>query len=94
MLAAADVISMNTSMVLTSLGQTEHKVASDIVWTMNFGVGTDQNDALPTTRWLEPRMHQFWAGIECHAETMQYVRMKGDTDKPTTQIVNIDTNKL
>jgi hypothetical protein len=80
------------SMVLTSLGQTEHKVASDIVWTMNFGVGTDRNHVLPTTRQLEPRMHQFWASFECHAETMQYVQMKGDADKLTTQIVNIDTN--
>jgi hypothetical protein len=57
-------------MVLTSLGQTEHKVASDIVWTMNFGVGTDRNHVLPTMRQLEPRMHQFWASFECHAETM------------------------
>jgi len=37
-------------MVLTALGQTEHKVASDIVWTMNLGAGVDRYGVLPTTR--------------------------------------------
>jgi hypothetical protein len=40
MRAAAAAIDA-TSMVLTALGQTEHKVASDIVWTMDLGVGMD-----------------------------------------------------
>jgi len=38
------------SMVLTALGQTEHKVASDIVSTMDLGVGVDRYRVLPTTR--------------------------------------------
>jgi len=29
-------------MVLTALGQTENKVASGIVWTMNLGAGVDR----------------------------------------------------
>ena len=38
------------SMVLTALGQTKNKVASDIVWTMNLGAGVDRYRVLPTTR--------------------------------------------
>jgi len=80
-------------MVLTALGQTEHKVASDIVWTMNLGAGVDRYGVLPTTRRLEPRMHQFWARfVMLHAETMQYIKMNGYSNNPMTQIVNIDTN--
>ena len=55
-------------MVLTARGQTEHKVASGIVWTMNLGASVGRYRVLPTTRWIEPRMHQFWARFECHAE--------------------------
>jgi len=46
-------------MVLTALGQTEHKVASDIVWTMDLGVGMDCYGELPITRRLEPHMCHF-----------------------------------
>ena len=40
----------DTSMVLTALGQTEKKVASDIVWTTDLGAGVDRYVVLPTTR--------------------------------------------
>jgi len=49
----------DTSMVLTALGQTKHKVASDIVWTMDLGVGMDWNGVLPIMRRLEPHMCHF-----------------------------------
>jgi len=38
------------SMVLTALGQTENKVASNIVWPMNLGAGVDRYGVLPATR--------------------------------------------
>ena len=47
------------SMVLTSLGQTENKMASDIVSTMGLGAGVDRYGVLPTTCRIEPRMTSF-----------------------------------
>ena len=82
----------DTSMVLTALGQTEEKVSSDIVRTMNLGAGVDRYGVLPTTRQIEPRMHPFWARFECHAETMRYIRIKGYAGNPMTQIANRHTN--
>ena len=38
---------------------TRWHVASDIVWTMDFGVGMDWNGVLPITRRLEPHMCHF-----------------------------------
>ena len=73
-------------MVLTALGQTEHKVASDIVWTMDLGVGMDWNGVLPITRRLEPHMCHFCGILSGHAETMQYIQMNGYANNPTTQI--------
>jgi len=45
MRAAAAVID-DTSMVLTALGQTEHKVAFYIVWTTDLGAGVDRYGVL------------------------------------------------
>ena len=49
----------DTSMVLTSLRQTRHKVASNIVWTVDLGVEMDWNGVLPITRRLESHMCHF-----------------------------------
>ena len=57
-------------MIMTAHGQNEHRMAFDIVWTIDLGAGMDRNGVLSKRR-LEPRIHNFFTNFECHAETMQ-----------------------
>ena len=73
-------------MIMTAHGQNEHRTAFDIVWTIDLGAGMDRNGVLSKRR-LEPPMRHL-LHFDYHAETMQYIQMKGYAGNLTTQIVD------
>ena len=78
-------------MVSTALGQNEYIAAFYIVWTMDLGAGEDWIKVLPTTRWIESRMHHFLAYFDYQAEMI--IQMEGYAGNPVTRIANIDNNE-